>query len=167
MELRFDYTTSVRKALDEIDRNWRDYDGLIVCGTHSPDLFKAEKTINELREARERGKPTLGICFGYQLMAIEFARNVLSISGATSEEFGYGDDFVVKKLPELKVGLHDGESYWNDYEVDSSIVMQMDKDLFNDKYYGVQYHPEYQSSKEKPHKVLVNFLETCKKYSAE
>lgn len=37
--------------------------------------------------ARENNIPFLGICLGSQIMAIEFARNVLGIQDASSEEF--------------------------------------------------------------------------------
>jgi len=37
--------------------------------------------------ARENKIPYLGICLGSQIMAIEFARNVLHIPDASSEEF--------------------------------------------------------------------------------
>lgn len=37
--------------------------------------------------ARENKIPYLGICLGSQIMAIEFARNVLGYKDATSEEF--------------------------------------------------------------------------------
>jgi len=37
--------------------------------------------------AREQQVPYLGLCLGSQIMAIEFARNVLDIKTATSEEF--------------------------------------------------------------------------------
>ncbi len=37
--------------------------------------------------AREKKIPYLGICLGSQIMAIEFARNVLGIKDASSEEF--------------------------------------------------------------------------------
>ena len=36
-----------------------------------------ESMINILKFIREKNIPTLGICLGMQLMAIEFARNVL------------------------------------------------------------------------------------------
>jgi len=39
------------------------------------------------RYAREKGIPTLGICLGMQIMVIEYARNVLSLSDADSTEF--------------------------------------------------------------------------------
>lgn len=37
--------------------------------------------------ARTKKIPYLGICLGSQIMAIEFARNVLGIADASSEEF--------------------------------------------------------------------------------
>ncbi len=46
----------------------------------------AEGKIMVAREAREAGKPTLGICFGMQLMVVEIVRNVAGLSGANSRE---------------------------------------------------------------------------------
>ena len=40
-----------------------------------------------IQYAREQKIPYLGICLGSQLMAIEFARNVLGYTDATSAEF--------------------------------------------------------------------------------
>ena len=162
MELLNDFNTSVEKAFDEIDPDWRDYDGLVVCGTHTPDNW--EEQIVKLKANRKRRRPTLGICFGYQLMAIEYARNVLNQPSATSEEFGVEGDFVVYKLPQLNVGLHGGESYWNNYAVVPGLAEMMNVNLFqnNPIYFGVQFHPEYQSSQSKPHIILKTFLEICK-----
>ena len=36
MEILNDFNTSVEKSLTEIDPKWKEYEGLIVCGTHSP-----------------------------------------------------------------------------------------------------------------------------------
>jgi CTP synthase len=46
-----------------------------------------EGKIRAIRFAREKRIPFLGLCFGMQLMAIETARNLAKIPGATSEEF--------------------------------------------------------------------------------
>ncbi|MNJ92528.1 CTP synthase [compost metagenome] len=46
-----------------------------------------EGKITAIKYARERRKPFFGICFGMQLAAIEFARNVCGIQDATSREF--------------------------------------------------------------------------------
>ena len=152
MELLNDFQTSVRKAFNEIDPAWESYDGLVVCGTHNPR--NVEGMIEKIRYARENYRQFLGICFWHQLAAIEYARNVLGIKDATSEEFGKGT-FVVKKLPELNVGLKNGESYWNNYEV----AIEWEKP---EHFTTCQFHPEYQSSKENPHPILVKFLELCK-----
>jgi CTP synthase len=46
-----------------------------------------EGKIKAIRFARENGKVFLGICLGLQLALIEFARNVLHIKDAASQEF--------------------------------------------------------------------------------
>lgn len=156
-----DFNTSVKKALEEIDPNYMDYEALVICGTHSP--HDVEEMLEKIKQAREKKTPFLGICFGHQLAAVEYARNVLGISDATSEEWGKGA-FVVKKRKEgLRVGLHEGESYWNNYEVDYSLVSNFEKDK-PDNFFTTQAHPEYQSSKDKPHPLLVSFINYCKKY---
>ena len=154
MTILNDFSTSVRKALEEIDPKYESYNGLVICGTHSP--HDTEDMILKIEQARKTGRPFLGICFGHQLAAIEYARNVLGIGDATSEEFGKGT-FVVKKRPTLKVGLHDGESYWNNYEV---VLPDWEKPTH---FATTQSHPEYQSSKDKPHPTLKKFIELCKK----
>lgn len=54
---------------------------------------------------REERKPYLGLCLGSQIMAIEFARNVLGIKDATSEEFdeaGKSKNHVIHFIPEQR-----------------------------------------------------------------
>ena len=150
-----DFNTSVSKALSEIDPKWRDYTGLVVCGTHSPT--NPEILIDEIRQARESGMPALLICYGHQLGAIEYARS-RGIKDATSEEWSENGTFIVKKRPEgLKVGLHEGESWWSNYFVDMEYIP-------NDNFVSVPYHPEYGSAIGIPHPDLVKFLNLCKKY---
>lgn len=45
-----------------------------------------EAMIDIIRVVRERNIPTLGICLGFQLMVIEWCRNVLGLKDAISEE---------------------------------------------------------------------------------
>ncbi len=151
-----DFITTLRKALTEIDDKWESYNGLIIPGSHKPNMV--DEKIDAIRNARENKIPALLICFGHQLGAIEYARNVIGIKDATSEEFSEVGTFVVKKRNELNVGLKDGESYWNNYEV----VLQNWKKP--DWFVTTQSHPEYQSSKDKPHPILVYFINLCKKY---
>lgn len=148
-----DFQTTVFKALTEIDKDYLNYEGLVICGTHNQR--NTDLMIENIRIAREKGVPALLICAGHQLGAIEYARNVLGIKDATSEEFGVEGTFVVKKRPELKVGLHEGESWWSNYDVCIDYKIP-------DHFISVPFHPEYQSSKEKPHPLLVKFLNLCK-----
>ena len=154
MDLLNDFTTSVEKSLTEIDANWRSYNGLIVCGTHNQK--NTGELIDMIRRAREEKIPTLLICAGHQLGFIEYCRNVLGIKDATSEEFGTQGTFVVVKRPQMKVGLHEGESWWSNYRLIDS-VWEMPKHFIS-----VPYHPEYQSTKEHPHKDLIKFINLCK-----
>ncbi|EKD99732.1 MAG: hypothetical protein ACD_22C00186G0001 [uncultured bacterium] len=61
-----------------------DYDGIIV-----PQGWGSRGVEGKLRVvqwAREHKVPYLGLCFGMQMAAIEYARNVLGLKGANSEE---------------------------------------------------------------------------------
>ncbi len=40
MEIYNDFSTSVEKALSEIDEHWKEYPGLIICGTHTPNNWE-------------------------------------------------------------------------------------------------------------------------------
>lgn len=152
MEILGDYTTSLKKALKEIDEGYMNYDALVVAGSHEPR--ETEYIIGKIKEYREADKPVYGECYGHQLCAIEWAR-ANGIPDATSEEWGEGT-FVVKKRPNLKVGLHNGQSYWSNYEV--VIDWQPSPNMIT-----AQFHASYQSSKSNPHPLLVKFIELCKK----
>jgi CTP synthase len=60
-------------------------DGILVPGGFG--TRGVEGKITAIKYAREKQKPFFGICFGMQLAAIEFARNVCGIKDATSREF--------------------------------------------------------------------------------
>jgi len=65
--------------------------------------------IEAIRVAREEKIPFLGICLGCQLMAIEFARTMLGIPDATSQEFvETGENLVVVLSPEQQGVLGKG-----------------------------------------------------------
>lgn len=63
-------------------------DGIVVPGGFG--YRGVEGKILAARYARENLVPYLGLCLGMQTMCIEFARNVLSLSGANSSEFNDG-----------------------------------------------------------------------------
>ncbi len=65
-----------------------------------------EGKIAAIRFAREKQIPFFGICYGMQLAAIEFARNVCGVKDATSREFASGPNargnFVIDFMVEQK-----------------------------------------------------------------
>ena len=181
-----DFYTSVERAFTEIDKNWRDYKGIVIVGSHKPD--KILEKLEMIRLCREHGIPFLGICLGFQLLAMEFARNILGIEGATSQELEPLGNAVIVRMPKLRVGIFPvegkNESFWHNYKIgeeffdifkvhfdtivstvnfDHGRVLDYMKLRGRPFFVGVQYHPEYQSSKDKPHPILVEFLRACKK----
>ncbi|HMD81543.1 MAG TPA: hypothetical protein VKE92_09575, partial [Anaerolineales bacterium] len=62
-----------------------DVDGVVVPGGFG--VRGTEGKISAIQYAREHKIPYYGLCLGMQLAVIEYARNVLGIPQATSEEF--------------------------------------------------------------------------------
>jgi CTP synthase len=62
-----------------------DLDGMLVPGGFG--VRGIEGKLGALKFARENGLPTLGLCLGLQCMVIEYARDVVGLSGASSSEF--------------------------------------------------------------------------------
>jgi CTP synthase len=75
----------------------KDYDGILIPGGFGKRGIEGK--IEAIRFARENNVPFLGLCLGFQLATIEFARNRCGIADATSEEFGEGSH-VIALLPE-------------------------------------------------------------------
>jgi CTP synthase len=75
--------------------------GIIVPGGFG--VRGTEGKIECIRYARENKVPYLGLCLGFQMAVIEFARNVCNINGANSTEFEPGCQYaVIDILPEQK-----------------------------------------------------------------
>ncbi len=78
-----------------------DVDGIIVPGGFG--TRGAEGKIACIRYARENDLPYLGLCFGFQMAVIEFARNVCGLKEANSTEIEPGcSEPVIDALPEQK-----------------------------------------------------------------
>ncbi|HMO27440.1 MAG TPA: CTP synthase, partial [Tepidisphaeraceae bacterium] len=70
--------TSVAKRLDDVH-------GIIVPGGFG--IRGTEGKIACIKYARENRMPYLGLCLGFQMAVIEYARNVCGLEGANSTEF--------------------------------------------------------------------------------
>lgn len=97
-----------RSLSTEVDIRWldaetfdtielSDADGILVPGGFGSRGIEGK--IKAIEYARSHNKPYLGLCLGFQLAVIEFARNVKGWKDATSEELGAGRH-VIAILPE-------------------------------------------------------------------
>ncbi len=84
-------------ALEELDG----YDGIVVPGGFG--RRGSEGMIAAIERARSRSIPFLGICFGFQLATVSFARHVAGLEGANSTELDPGTPHpVVYLMPEQR-----------------------------------------------------------------
>jgi CTP synthase len=74
-------------------RQLAEVDGVCVPGGFG--VRGIEGKLGALRFARENGIPVLGLCLGLQCMVIEFSRNVVGLTGASSTEFDPDTEFPV------------------------------------------------------------------------
>jgi CTP synthase len=86
---------------DGIDGQLDGVDGVIVPGGFGSR--GTEGKIEAIRYCRENDMPFLGLCLGFQMAVVEFARNVLDLPGAHSAELDADTPYpVIDILPEQK-----------------------------------------------------------------
>lgn len=130
---------------------WRRFEGLhgiIVPGGF--DIRGIEGKIKAIQYVREKKIPFLGICLGLQCSVIEFARNIIGLDDATSEEFnkeathrvihyvkGQGD--ITKKSGTMRLGAYDCE-----LEKDSIVYNLYKKSKTSERHrHRYEVNPEY------------------------
>lgn len=95
---RFDTTDLTESRVAE---ELADMDAVIVPGGFG--ARGVEGKLSVVKHCRETGLPYLGICLGFQVAVIEYARNVLGLAGAASTEFDPNSPHpVISELPEQK-----------------------------------------------------------------
>jgi CTP synthase len=78
-----------------------DYDGVLVPGGFGETGIEGK--ISAIKYVRENKIPYFGLCYGMQLMTIEFARHVAGISGAHTAEINpKASDLVIDIMPDQK-----------------------------------------------------------------
>jgi CTP synthase len=80
-----------------------DVDGICVPGGFG--VRGIEGKLGALRFARENGIPALGLCLGLQCMVIEYARDVVGLTEASSSEFDPDTEFPVIATMEEQVDI--------------------------------------------------------------
>ncbi len=102
IDLRWVDTTNVDDA--SVGSALQGLDAIIVPGGFG--LRGVEGKIAAVRYCREKHVPYLGICLGFQVAVIEFARHVLGLAGSSSTEFDtkhfHTPYPVISELPEQK-----------------------------------------------------------------
>ncbi len=79
----------------------KNYDGIFVPYGFGPR--GTEGKMRAIQFARENDMPFLGICYGFQLAVVEFARNACGLKGASSTEINADTpDPVIDLMPEQK-----------------------------------------------------------------
>lgn len=83
-------------------------DGIIVPGGFGETGIEGK--LNVIRYAREKKIPYFGLCYGMQLMTIEYARNVLGLKGAhTAEIDPKSPHLVIDIMPDQKKKIAEGK----------------------------------------------------------
>jgi CTP synthase len=84
------------------------YDGIIVPGGFGESGIEGK--LNVIRYCREKGIPYFGLCYGMQLMTIEYARNVLGLAGANTAEIDpESKHLIIDILPDQKKKIAEGD----------------------------------------------------------
>ena len=97
----------------------KNYDGILVPGGFGETGIEGK--LNVIEFARKNKVPYLGLCYGMQLMIVEYARNVLGLKGANTTEIDQDTPYpVIDILPEqrrkLEVGDYGGSMRLGAYE---------------------------------------------------
>ncbi len=93
--------TDVEMGKIEIEEKLNSVNGAVIL----PGFGKrgVEGKIKAINYLRENNVPTLGICFGLQLMVVEYARNVVGLKGANTTEVDPTTPYpIIDLLPEQR-----------------------------------------------------------------
>jgi CTP synthase len=85
VKVELEYVNSEKVNIKNVEKKLKDLDGILVPGGFG--ARGVEGKILAIKYARENKVPFFGICLGMQCACIEFARNVIGLEGANSEEF--------------------------------------------------------------------------------
>ncbi|MCR4335198.1 MAG: CTP synthase [archaeon] len=92
-------TTDIETGKKKIEEELKGIDGLIIPGGFGTRGIEGK--IACAKYVRENNIPFLGICYGFQMAVVEFARNVCGIKDASTEEVKHDpENNVICILPE-------------------------------------------------------------------
>ncbi len=84
-----------------------EFDGILVPGGFGETGIEGK--LNVIRYARENKIPYFGLCYGMQLLTIEYARNVLGLKGAQTAEINpRAEHLIIDIMPDQKEKIASG-----------------------------------------------------------
>ncbi len=100
-----DFEGSVKKDFKSLNK----YDGIIVPGGFGESGIEGKLAV--IKYCREKKIPYFGLCYGMQLMVIEYARNVLKLDDANTAEINpKSKNLIIDIMPDQKEKL-ENENY--------------------------------------------------------
>lgn len=100
VEIKQIEASDIARQNEEVLNILKQANGILIPGGFGED--GAEGKILAIEYARKNQIPFLGICLGFQMAAVEFARNVLNLKTATSEEFNINTDHKIVRFMNYK-----------------------------------------------------------------
>ncbi len=204
------WISSEMLSTEDANKQMADLDGVIVPQGWGSRGYEGK--VQAIQYAREHNIPFLGLCYGMQMAAVEFARNVLGLKNANSSEVDPNTEHpVIHIMPDqeqriikreyggtIRLGsypcrIKEGTKLINIYQKTDINERHRHRYEFNNDYrdmfetqglvfsglspdgklvealelpnhpffVATQFHPEYQSSFEKPHPLFVAFFSAC------
>ncbi len=128
-----------KKNEEEIAKALSGFDGFVVPGGFGTDGL--EGMIKAIKHIRENNLPFLGICLGMQMTVIEFARSVLGMAKAHTEEVVGDNAEYIKIVSTMESWEKDGKIYKKDAKLGGSMRLgeygaKIAKDTLAYKIYG-------------------------------
>jgi CTP synthase len=105
-EVNIHWLNSETLTPEELERELKKVSGVVVGPGFGPR--GTEGKVATARYARESGLPYFGICYGLHMAAIEFARNVLGMTGANSTEIDPETPYPIIDLMPTQKGVEMG-----------------------------------------------------------
>jgi len=108
------------------------YDGIIIPGGFGSR--GVEGNLNAIKFARENKIPYFGLCYGMQMMVIEYARNVLGLKDANTREVNPNSKNLVIDVMESQKEILKNNTYGGSMRLGEYKAMLRDKTIAKEAY---------------------------------
>lgn len=113
-------------------KDLKKYDGIIIPGGFGSR--GVEGNLKAIKFARENKIPYLGLCYGMQMMVIEYARNVLGLKDANTREVNPGSKNLVIDVMDSQKEILKNSAYGGSMRLGEYKAMLRDKTIAKEAY---------------------------------